>query len=141
MLTNTQITYIKALQKASKENRLVVFAGAGTSADAGIPLWNNLVNQLASVLPENVRKSVGDDNLQLSEIYREVSDDKDYYDGIVIKSLAWYRCITRMVPCASLCWYRPYHCHGTTTKKVAWAVLRDAPERILLVTVLSYVFA
>lgn len=82
MLDNTIISYIKALQAASKENRLVIFAGAGTSADAGIPLWNNLVNQLASVLPEDVRKSVGDDNLQLSEIYREVSDDKDYYDGI-----------------------------------------------------------
>lgn len=43
MLNNTIISYIKALLAASKENRLVVFAGAGTSADAGIPLWKDLI--------------------------------------------------------------------------------------------------
>lgn len=82
MLDNTKITYINALQKASKENRLVVFAGAGTSADAGIPLWNELINKLSERLPTDIRKEVGNDNLQLAELYKEVSDDKDYYDGI-----------------------------------------------------------
>lgn len=43
MLDNTIISYIKALQAASKENRLVIFAGAGTSVDAGIPHWNDLI--------------------------------------------------------------------------------------------------
>lgn len=82
MLNNTQIAYIKAIQKASKENRLVIFAGAGTSFDAGVPLWSGLVNELSRVLPEEVRHNFEGDNLQLTQLYREVSDDKDYYDGI-----------------------------------------------------------
>lgn len=82
MLDSTQITYIKSLQKASKENRLVIFAGAGTSADAGIPLWGKLITELSEVLPENVRDNYKGDNLQLAELFREVSDDKDYYDKI-----------------------------------------------------------
>ena len=82
MLNNTQITYIKALQKASKENRLVIFAGAGTSADAGIPLWTELIKELAKTLPEEVSHNFENDFLQLAQIYREVNDDKDYYDGI-----------------------------------------------------------
>ena len=82
MLDNTIISYIKALQAASKENRLVIFAGAGTSVDAGIPLWSNFVNELSKVLPNDVKDNANGDNLQLAELYREVSDDKDYYDGI-----------------------------------------------------------
>ena len=54
MLDNTIISYIKSLQAASKENRLVVFAGAGTSSDAGIPLWNDQVNQLANIGPRGI---------------------------------------------------------------------------------------
>lgn len=81
MLDNTQITYIKALQKASKQNKLVIFAGAGTSADAGIPLWNTLINKLTEMLPDKVKRN-NNDNLQLAELFREVSDDDEYYKRI-----------------------------------------------------------
>lgn len=82
MLDNTQITYIKALQKASKQNKLVIFAGAGTSADAGIPLWNTLIDKLTETLPDEVKRNNNGDNLQLAELFREISDDKDYYESI-----------------------------------------------------------
>lgn len=82
MLDNTQITYIKNLQQASKENRLVIFAGAGTSVDAGIPLWNQLIGELSNNLPEEIKQNYQNDNLQLAEFFRERSDDRDYYDRI-----------------------------------------------------------
>lgn len=37
---------------------------------------------------------------------------------ILIKSLAWYRCSTLMVPCATLSRYRSYHSLGTGTTEV-----------------------
>lgn len=82
MLESTKIKYIEALQRASKENRLVIFAGAGTSVDAGIPLWNELISKLTKNLPEDVKKNFKGDNLQLAEIFKEVSDDNDYYDSL-----------------------------------------------------------
>lgn len=36
----------------------------------------------------------------------------------LIKSLAWYRCSTLMVPCATLSRYRSYHSLGTGTTEV-----------------------
>ena len=82
MLDNTQISYIKVLQKASRQNKLVIFAGAGTSVDAGIPLWNTLIDKLTEVLPDEVKHNNRSDNLKLAELFREVSDDKDYYESI-----------------------------------------------------------
>lgn len=38
--------------------------------------------------------------------------------AILIKSLAWYRCSTLMVPCATLSRYRSYHSLGTGTTEV-----------------------
>lgn len=38
--------------------------------------------------------------------------------AFVIKSLAWYRCSTLMVPCATLSRYRSYHSLGTGTTEV-----------------------
>jgi NAD-dependent SIR2 family protein deacetylase len=87
MLDNTQIFYIKALQKASRQNKLVIFAGAGTSVDAGIPLWNTLIDKLTEVLPDEVKHNNRSDNLKLAELFREVSDDKDYYESI--ESTRW----------------------------------------------------
>ena len=63
MLDNLTISYIKEIQEASLQNRLVAFVGAGASCDAGVPLWNDLVNQMASVLPQDIQTKY--DNLQL----------------------------------------------------------------------------
>ena len=37
---------IKALQNAYKSEKLVLFLGAGVSIDAGVPLWDTLINKL-----------------------------------------------------------------------------------------------
>lgn len=80
MLDNLTISYIKEIQEASAQNRLVVFVGAGASRDAGIPLWNDLVSQMAKVLPQEIQAKY--DNLQLAQLVRETSDEKAYYASV-----------------------------------------------------------
>lgn len=43
---------------------------------------------------------------------------RNLLDYQLIKSLAWYRCSTLMVPCATLSRYRSYHSLGTGTTEV-----------------------
>lgn len=76
MLDNLTISYIKEIQEASEQNKLVVFVGAGASCDAGVPLWNDLVSQMAKVLPQEIQAKY--DNLQLAQLVRETSDEKAY---------------------------------------------------------------
>lgn len=80
MLDNQTISYIKEIQEASAQNRLVVFVGAGASCDAGIPLWNDFVSQMAKVLPQEIQAKY--DNLQLAQLVRETSDEKAYYASV-----------------------------------------------------------
>lgn len=80
MLDNLTISYIKEIQEASEQNRLVVFVGAGASCDAGVPLWNDLVSQMAKVLPQEIQAKY--DNLQLAQLVRETSDEKAYYASV-----------------------------------------------------------
>ena len=80
MLDNLTISYIKEIQEASAQNRLVVFVGAGASRDAGVPLWNDLVSQMAKVLPQEIQAKY--DNLQLAQLVRETSDEKAYYASV-----------------------------------------------------------
>ena len=80
MLDNLTISYIKEIQEASAQNRLVVFVGAGASCDAGVPLWNGLVSQMAKVLPQEIQAKY--DNLQLAQLVRETSDEKAYYASV-----------------------------------------------------------
>lgn len=37
-MNNDIISHIKQIQEAARQNRLVVFVGAGVSASAGVPL-------------------------------------------------------------------------------------------------------
>ena len=80
MLDNLTISYIKEIQEASAQNRLVVFVGAGASCDAGIPLWNDFVSQMAKVLPQEIQAKY--DNLQLAQLVREMCDEKAYYASV-----------------------------------------------------------
>lgn len=80
MLDNLTISYIKEIQEASVQNRLVVFVGAGASCDAGVPLWNDFVSQMAKVLPQEIQAKY--DNLQLAQLVRETSDEKAYYANV-----------------------------------------------------------
>lgn len=80
MLDNLTVSYIKEIQEASQQNRLVAFVGAGASCDAGVPLWNDLVGLMAKVLPQDIRDKY--DNLQLAQFVRETCDEKAYYSNV-----------------------------------------------------------
>ncbi|MFC7854654.1 hypothetical protein ACFUUX_18750, partial [Bacillus velezensis] len=45
-------TSITKIQEASENNKLVVFVGAGVSANSGIPTWNELIKEFAQDLGE-----------------------------------------------------------------------------------------
>ena len=40
----------RILQKAMEEKQLVLFVGAGTSVDSGMPLWTAAISQIADKL-------------------------------------------------------------------------------------------
>ena len=80
MLDNLTLSYIKEIQEAAQQNRLVAFVGAGASCDAGVPLWNALVGRMANVLPQELQAKY--DNLQLAQLVRETCDEKAYYASV-----------------------------------------------------------
>ena len=80
MLDNLTISFIKEIQEASRQKRLVAFVGAGASCDAGVPLWSDFVGQIACVLPQDIKTKY--DNLQLAQLVRETSDEKAYYSSV-----------------------------------------------------------
>lgn len=45
-MDNITRSHIEQIQQASKQNRLVIFVGAGVSANSGVPLWSELINSL-----------------------------------------------------------------------------------------------
>lgn len=45
-----QISNLLHIQQASRENRLVIFVGAGVSRNSGIPTWNELIESMKSEL-------------------------------------------------------------------------------------------
>lgn len=82
MLDNLTIQYIKDIQQASQQNKLVIFVGAGASMDAGVPGWGDFVGELAMSLPESIQDTYKHDYLRLAQIYKETFDNKAYYDGV-----------------------------------------------------------
>ena len=39
----------KIIRKAMNNNKLVIFVGAGVSANSGLPSWKDLVNELSLI--------------------------------------------------------------------------------------------
>lgn len=53
---NSCNNHIFKIQKAIRENTLVVFIGAGVSANSGVPTWGGLINQMACEL--NIKREI-----------------------------------------------------------------------------------
>lgn len=75
-----QLSNLLHIQKASRENRLVIFVGAGVSANSGIPTWNKLVNAFKEELP--VRLSQETDALKIAQLYKDSRGHKEYMDKV-----------------------------------------------------------
>lgn len=81
-----QLSNLLHIQKASRENRLVIFVGAGVSANSGIPTWNKLVNAFKEELPNRLSQET--DALKIAQLYKDSRGHKEYMDKV--KSILLY---------------------------------------------------
>lgn len=72
-------TDIKNIRNAIDTNKMVVFAGAGISVDAGIPNWGTLIDEMKSeiAIPPNEA-----DYLRIAQMYYNERQQKEYIDKI-----------------------------------------------------------
>ncbi|MBV3867459.1 SIR2 family protein [Phocaeicola coprocola] len=75
-LDNSLKSHIQQLQDAARQNRLVIFVGAGVSASAGVPAWRELVDMFKNELPEGMYDQ--NDILKSAQIYRELRGEVEY---------------------------------------------------------------
>jgi len=73
------LTDIKNIRNAIDSNRLVIFAGAGVSVDAGIPLWGALINEMKSEIDIPSNES---DYLRIAQMYFNERQQKEYMEKI-----------------------------------------------------------
>lgn len=79
-MNKIQITHLLRLQEASNQGKLVVFVGAGVSANSGVPNWANLIKSFKDELQDNIGKET--DYLKVAQIYKNTRDKKDYFEKI-----------------------------------------------------------
>lgn len=72
-------TDIKNLRNAIDTNKLVVFAGAGISVDAGIPNWGTLIDEMKSEIEIPPNEA---DYLRIAQMYFNERQQKEYIDKV-----------------------------------------------------------
>lgn len=72
-------TDIKNIRNAIDTNKLVVFAGAGISVDAGIPSWGTLIDEMKSEISVPPSES---DYLRIAQMYYNERQQKEYIDKV-----------------------------------------------------------
>lgn len=75
-----QLSNIKHIQSASQAGRLVLFVGAGVSANSGVPAWRGLIDAMKQELPDSVKNEV--DDLKVAQMYRDSRGCKEYLDKV-----------------------------------------------------------
>lgn len=78
-ISNSTKSNILQLKKAIRNNKLVIFAGAGVSKSAGVPLWGELIKELSKELdlPESEV-----DYLKIPQIYKNMRKEKEYLERV-----------------------------------------------------------
>lgn len=78
-MINKFLTDIKIIKNAINTKKLVIFAGAGISIDAGVPSWGKLIDEIKKDLdlPENET-----DYLKIPQIYYNERQEKEYIEKI-----------------------------------------------------------
>lgn len=79
LISKTTISHIRQIQKAIRQNKLVLFVGAGVSMSCGAPSWNELVNALKEELdiPESEN-----DYLKIPQLYKNLRKHKEYHERL-----------------------------------------------------------
>ena len=79
-MDNQQIANLLNIQRASRENRLVIFVGAGVSMNSSVPSWNQLINRMKAELPNEFSEET--DALKIAQIYKDSRGHKEYMDKL-----------------------------------------------------------
>lgn len=75
---------VSLIREAIKNDRLVVFAGAGVSKDSGIPLWGELIDEVKKYLNESTYES---DALKIAQMLYNEKGEKEYNE--ILKKLIY----------------------------------------------------
>lgn len=75
-----QLTHLKNIQIASHTDRLVLFVGAGVSANSGVPTWKQLIDEMKKELPDSI--SYETDDLKVAQAYKDIRGEKEYLDKV-----------------------------------------------------------
>ena len=73
------LTDIKIIKKAINTKKLVVFAGAGISIDAGVPSWGKLIDEIKKELD---LPDYENDYLKIPQIYFNERQEKEYIEKV-----------------------------------------------------------
>lgn len=79
-MNNIQSTHLLHLHKASIQNQLVIFIGAGVSANSGVPTWKNLTESFKNELPGSIKSET--DDMKVAQIYKDTYGEKAYLDKV-----------------------------------------------------------
>ncbi|EJQ32380.1 hypothetical protein IEC_05392 [Bacillus toyonensis] len=75
-------TSIKKIQEASENNKLVVFVGAGVSANSGIPTWGALIEEMSKDLGNFDDINSSDAYLKIPQFYYNERREKEYFEKL-----------------------------------------------------------
>lgn len=67
----------RIIQESSKNNKLVIFVGAGVSANSGIPMWKNIIDKIKEKIDISNEEK---DSLKIAQYYYNSRDKKEYYE-------------------------------------------------------------
>jgi NAD-dependent SIR2 family protein deacetylase len=72
----------RIIKQAMNNNKLIVFVGAGVSANSGYPLWDKVIENIAEKLGKDCKNISSDDYLKIPQYYFNSRKEKEYNDLI-----------------------------------------------------------
>lgn len=79
LISKTAKSHILQIQKAMRQNKLVVLVGAGASKSCGVPLWSELIEELKNELDFQENET---DFLKIPQLYKNMRKHKEYHERI-----------------------------------------------------------
>ena len=87
-MENIQLSNILHIQEASKQGKLVMFVGAGVSANSGEPMWSELIQGLKKELPDSLKNET--DDLKIAQLYKDSRGYKEYIESFFSSGKSYY---------------------------------------------------
>ena len=78
-MDNITKSHIIQIQQAMRQNKLVIFAGAGVSKSAGVPLWGELIDELKKELDLPQYET---DFLKIPQLYKNLRKGKEFLERV-----------------------------------------------------------